>query len=241
MKLKDIYDYLDTISAFNTAEDWDNCGILIGDEQRDIKDIVLSIDIDEDLISSTKENSLIITHHPLIFKKLKTLNFKQYPSKLIEMILKKNISHIAMHTNFDKSHLNEYVLREVLAYEPKDTNEEFIKYFDINEDFDSFVRKVKSKLNLDFIKFVKTKDFLKTGAITTGSGASLINNVKADCFLTGDIKYHEAMEAMDLGLSLIDIEHYSSEKYFALILYPYIKTKDLNVKMASSKNPFSYY
>ena len=49
---------------------------------------------------------------------------------------------------------------------------------------------------------------LKSVALTTGSGMSLLPNIKADCFLTGDIKYHEAMEAKARGISLIDIGHY---------------------------------
>ena len=52
--------------------------------------------------------------------------------------------------------------------------------------------------------------FIKKIAIVTGSGMSLIDEIKADCFLTGDIKYHEAMEAKARGLSLIDIRHYES-------------------------------
>ena len=47
---------------------------------------------------------------------------------------------------------------------------------------------------------------------------SLIDEIKADCFLTGDIKYHDAMEAKARGLSLIDIRHYESERYFNTLL-----------------------
>ena len=58
---------------------------------------------------------------------------------------------------------------------------------------------------------------MKNVAIVTGSGMSLIGDVKADCFLTGDIKYHDAMEAKARGISLIDIRHYESERYFSYL------------------------
>ena len=59
-------------------------------------------------------------------------------------------------------------------------------------------------------------------------------------FLTGDIKYHDAMQAKSIGLSLIDIGHYESEHFFAQILLKHLKFLGLEVIIASSKNPFTY-
>jgi len=67
-----------------------------------------------------------------------------------------------------------------------------------------------------------------------------MRSVKADCFLTGDIKYHDAMEAKSIKLSLIDIGHYESEHYFAQILQKHLKNLGLKVIIASSENPFTY-
>ena len=52
---------------------------------------------------------------------------------------------------------------------------------------------------------------------------SLLPFIKTDCFLTGDIKYHEAMEAKALGISLIDIGHFESEIHFCTLLESLIK------------------
>jgi putative NIF3 family GTP cyclohydrolase 1 type 2 len=57
--------------------------------------------------------------------------------------------------------------------------------------------------------------------------------------LTGDIKYHEAMDAKARGINLIDITHYGSEKYFVDALYEDIKDLDIEVIKVNSKNPFS--
>ena len=77
-------------------------------------------------------------------------------------------------------------------------------------------------------------------ALTTGSGCSLIPKIEADCFLTGDIKYHDAMQAKALNLSLIDIGHYESEQFFAKILEQYLKNLGLEAIITQSKNPFTY-
>ena len=117
MKLFDIYKFLDNLSPFELQESWDNSGLLVGEDNQDISKIALSIDVDEELIDSLEENTLLITHHPIIFGGLKQLQFNKYPANLIQKMIQKNISNIAMHTNFDKTHLNDYVATEVLGYE----------------------------------------------------------------------------------------------------------------------------
>jgi putative NIF3 family GTP cyclohydrolase 1 type 2 len=73
---------------------------------------------------------------------------------------------------------------------------------------------------------------------------SLLPYVKADCFLTGDIKYHEAMEAKSKGISLIDIGHFESEKFFSSLmdelLQEYLKKNKLKAIITASKNPFTF-
>ncbi|EAH6212897.1 TPA: Nif3-like dinuclear metal center hexameric protein, partial [Campylobacter jejuni] len=66
MKLSEIYNFLDQLSPFNIQESWDNSGILLGDRDSEISTVYLSLDIDENIIKEASENSLIITHHPLI-------------------------------------------------------------------------------------------------------------------------------------------------------------------------------
>ena len=239
MTIEDIYSFLDELSPFEIQEKWDNSGLIVGSFSQEITKIVLSIDLDEKLIDSLDENTLLITHHPLIFSGLKQLDFDKYPSNLLHKMIRKNISNIAMHTNFDITHLNDYVATEILGYEivKKDG---FIAYLDVNEDFDTFAAKVSSAFKLPIVKSVKCNEAVKRVAFTTGSGCSLIPQIEADCFLTGDIKYHDAMQAKSINLSLIDIGHYESEHFFAQILAKHLKFLGLEVIIASSENPFTY-
>ncbi|MFA7500378.1 MAG: Nif3-like dinuclear metal center hexameric protein [Sulfurimonas sp.] len=239
MKISQIYDFLNELSPFELQESWDNSGLMLGDFNQEVKKIVLSIDIDEALLDSMEENTLLITHHPLIFGGLKQLEFSKYPANLIQKMIQKNISNISMHTNFDKTHLNEYVATEILGYKIAQ-KDGFVVYIDIDEDFDVFAKKVAAVFSLTHIKCVKSSQRVKRVALTTGSGCSLIKSIKADCFLTGDIKYHDAMEAKSINLSMIDIGHFESEQFFTEILFKHLKNLGLEVIISSSKNPFTY-
>ena len=244
MKLQEIYDILNEISPFELQEKWDNAGLLVGSFDDEINNIYISIDLDEELLSKVEKNSLIITHHPLIFSGLKRVNFDTYSTKLLKELIKKDISLISMHTNIDKTHLNKYVAEEILGFKVANSKE-FISYCDVNMSFDELVKYVSSKLNLKTTNAVRCNDFIKKIAIITGSGMSLIDEIKADCFLTGDIKYHDAMEAKARGLSLIDIRHYESERYFNTLLEgllsEYLKKNKLKAIITASKNPFEFF
>jgi len=239
MILQEIYEKLDALSPFDLQEKWDNSGLQVGSKDQLVKKIVLSIDIDEELIDSLDEDTLLITHHPLIFSGLKELDYDKYPANLLHKMIRKNISNIAMHTNFDISHMNDYVTSEVLGYTIV-KKEGFLNYIEVNENFDDFAAKIREKLSLEFTKSVKCQEFVKVAAITTGSGCSQIGSVDADCFLTGDIKYHDAMHAKSIDLSLIDIGHFESEHYFSEILHKHLKILGLEAIIATSKNPFLY-
>ncbi|WP_139452927.1 Nif3-like dinuclear metal center hexameric protein [Campylobacter armoricus] len=241
MKIKEIYDYLDTISPFETQSSWDNSGLLLGNFNQEIDKIYLALDVDMHLIESASENSLFIVHHPLIFKGLKNLSGEFYPQKLITKMIQKNIALIAMHTNFDLSHLNTYFTSEILRFKIKEQNE-FLIYCDVDFKFNELISHVKQILKLDYIRVVKAHDNqIKTLAICTGSGGDLISNVKADCFLSGDFKYHQAMQSYHNKLSLIDIGHYESELCFGEILAKDLQKFHLEVIISVSKNPFQYF
>jgi GTP cyclohydrolase I len=239
MKLSEVYTLLDTLSPFELQESWDNSGLIVGDFTQEIKTVVLSIDLDEELIESLDEGTLIVTHHPLIFGGLKQLQFNQYPAILLRRMIQKNIANIALHTNFDQTHLNAYVAQTVLGFSIV-AKEGFVAYLDVNMSFRDLAAHVAASFGLKQLRMVQSHDYIARAALTTGSGASLMRQIQADCFLTGDIKYHDAMEARSIGLSMLDIGHYESECYFGEILAQELKYSGLEVIISKSKNPFSY-
>ena len=238
MRLGEIYDFLDALSPFSTQATWDNSGLQIGSRDDEVEQIYLSLDADSALLEEVAPHSLIITHHPLIFSGLKQLNFAKYPSNLIQSMVQKNISLIAMHTNFDLSHLNAYVASK-LGFEIIESNE-FVAYCEVNQSFDDLALHVKRVLGIEHLRIVRAREWIGRCAITTGSGGDLISKIDADCFLSGDLKYHQSMEAKENNLSLIDIGHFESERYFPECLSNYLKNLPLKAIISNSKNPFEY-
>ena len=239
MQLREIYDFLDNLSPFATQASWDNSGLLIGSMQGEVEQIYLSLDIDSSLVEEILPNSLVIAHHPLIFSGLKKLHFDKYPSNLIQKMMTKNCALIAMHTNFDLSHLNRYVISQVLGFNDFVCNE-FVCYFEANMPFEDLALHVKNVLGLDVLRCVKAQNFIHRCAFTTGSGGDMISHIEADCFLSGDFKYHQALEAKENKLSLIDMGHFESERYFSACLGEHLKKLPLKAIMSNSKNPFEY-
>ncbi len=239
MRVEDIYKKLDAISPFELQEPWDNSGLIVGNFSSEVDEVVLSLDIDEAMIEEAKEHTLFIVHHPLIFSKLSALDFQSYPANLIEKLILKKQSLIAMHTNFDQTHLNRYVLEEVLGLTLQ-SSQGFLAYASIDYESEAFYKTVANRLGLKQFKIVAAKTHFKRVALCTGSGASLIPEVEADVFLTGDIKYHDAIQAKSLNLAMMDIGHFESERYFSEVLAPLLQDWPISVIISSSKNPFVY-
>ena len=237
MKLQEIYDELDKISPFELQEKWDNSGILIGDRDSKIDKIILSLDIDEELLLKSDNDVLFIVHHPLIFSGITQFDFSKYPANLIKIMIKKNQSLIAMHTNFDKTHLNRYVFEDILDF-TMDNFQDFIYVTNRVIGKKELISHIKDRLDIDRLKIVNPKDEIRGVALTTGSGASLMDKIDVDCMLTGDIKYHDAMKAKAQNLMMIDIGHFESEKFFAEVLKMELDNLPILAIISNSKNPF---
>ncbi|MCI0500814.1 MAG: Nif3-like dinuclear metal center hexameric protein [Epsilonproteobacteria bacterium] len=244
MKIQEIYDFLDDISPFSLQEAWDNSGLIIGNMDDEFSQVYISLDIDFEVLNQLSNGTLLITHHPLIFSGLKKINFDSYSTKLLQFMIKKDIKLISMHTNIDKTHLNRFVMEKILGFDVEN-EDDFIysaKFHPMH--FDEFYELIKNKLGLEFKKVVKCSEIVSTFALTTGSGMSLLPLVKSDVFLTGDIKYHDAMDAKIRNISLIDIGHYESEIHFNTVVYTilekYLKKNKILAIMGQNQNPFEY-
>lgn len=86
-----------------------------------------------------------------------------------------------------------------------------------------FSRWVREKLQARYVRLIKSNNRkIKKVALCTGGGGSLIaqvSNLDVDLYITGDITYHNALRAKELGLNILDIEHFDTEKFFIEALY----------------------
>ena len=242
MKVRDIFDFLNHISPFEKQESWDNSGLQIGRLDSEVKKIALSLEADLEVVEKLDANTLLITHHPLIFRSLKQLDLSHYPAKIIEGLVKKDITLISMHTNFDLTHLNLFLTSEILGFGCVD-QENGICYAKLEDpmNLEELSSYVKTKLGVKDIKGVDCKKEISEIAVVCGAGFSLFTSLKKYqnlCFLTGDIKYHEAMLAKAMGVNLLDIGHYESERHFAEVLQRILQKNGYEAIIINSKNPF---
>ena len=127
MITRDIINILEKKFPKINAEEWDNVGLLVGDYDKEVKKIQFSIDASLEVIENAiKEKvDMIITHHPFIFKAIKSINEQDILSKKIRALIRNDINIYSIHTNLDSSvsGLNDYVL-EKLGY----TDYKFLDY-----------------------------------------------------------------------------------------------------------------
>lgn len=119
-------------------------------------------------------------------------------------------------------------------------------------DLASLLTEIKSVFKLDLMKVVKAKNKIKRVALCSGSGADFIKDAYyqgADLYLTGDVKYHEAQTAEELGIALIDFGHYGSEKFVKELLFERLQSeastklnKEINFyKSKINTRPWDYF
>jgi len=102
-KIRDITGYLEQTAPLPLQEDYDNAGLLTGNENQEIKGILISLDVTEAVIDEAISLgfNLIVSHHPIIFRGLKKLTGSNYVERVIIKAIKNNIALYAIHTNLD--------------------------------------------------------------------------------------------------------------------------------------------
>jgi len=102
MKIKDISEAIEKIAALKLAQDWDNVGLLIGDAQRNVKNILLTIDVTGDVVAEAKrlKTDLIISYHPVIWDGLKKIT-PNGPAGAVYNLIKAGIAVFSIHTALD--------------------------------------------------------------------------------------------------------------------------------------------
>lgn len=232
MKLEELTQVIEEIAPIHTQESWDNSGIQIAAGPLNICKVLTSLEITDSVIEEADEEGvdLIITHHPLIFGGINSIDYHDTIGSYIVKLLNLGISVYSCHTPFDKADGgNNDFLAELIGLEQ-------VTGFPDGKDINKIGRMgqlpepvtlvamldlLTEKLNMDpeQIRAVGRPDSLiTTVGICTGAGADLMQ-LAAECgcqlFITGDLKYHDAQNAKALGLSVIDAGHYGTEKSFA--------------------------
>ena len=103
--VKDITTEIEKLCPLAYAEEFDNVGLLVGDQQQAVTGVLVTLDCLENTIDEAIENkcNLIVSFHPIVFKGLKKLNGKNYVERTVIKAIKNDIAIYAMHTALDNS------------------------------------------------------------------------------------------------------------------------------------------
>jgi len=247
MIVKDVYDYLNSIAPFDTAEEWDNCGLLVGSFSKEVKKIYIALDVTnatlEDAVSFGAD--LVVSHHPIIFNPVSHILCDSVVYKAVAS----GASFIASHTCLDKAvgGVNHCLATKVGVKNLQTSlNNDFLKFGEIEPcSAEQFAKNIKSALG-GAVAFTDSGKIIKTVAVCSGAGGDMVAEAKAigaDAFLTGEAKYHEYLLSADSGISLFVAGHFETENVVCEYLGKSLTAKfgnEIEIKVSDLKNPVNY-
>lgn len=258
VRCSDIINIMEEYAKPTYAENWDNIGLMVGDENSIIKKILIALDITDDVIEEAinKNCNMIITHHPFIFKDIKSIKSSDVLGKRIIKLIENKINVYSAHTNLDvaKNGTNDTFanllgLKNIENLFPPKAEEKYglgrTGELDKSIKFSEFIKKVKKAIGLEKLVVCGELDAnIKKIGICTGSGGevdfiSQAIKTKCDVYITGDLKYHNSQFGKDLGICLIDATHYASEVIVVPTICDYInkcaKRLNMNIECIESE------
>lgn len=252
MKVKDIIGVIEDFAPLSLQEEYDNSGLIIGDREQSVSTVIITIDVTDEVVNEAIEKGaeLIISHHPLIFNPIRTINTDNLQGELLIKIIRNNVSIYAAHTNVDKA--DENIARELgeklnledlcpLADQPA-------IYGSLHKPctFAELISKVSAVTGDTTVKSIGNYDdvveeiCIANGACGNDENLLVQAGTVCDAFITSEVKYHIALKAKQMGINVIEIGHYESEKEFINLIYGKLE-KNKEIKVVRSDNGISPY
>lgn len=256
IKAETCFAVIEELAPLKYAYEWDNSGLQVGSPLQPVKKILVTLTVTEAVVDSAVKSNvdLIISHHPLIFQPLRSIQTDSPCGKILQRLLINNIVVYACHTNLDRAPFGlNYWLAESLSLKDHqvldvETDEGVgigrIGYIEpvtlaeladlLNKLWDTQVRYAGDPL----VQCSKI-------AVCGGSGSDLVQKAveqQADVLITGDVKYHTALDAKAMGFAVIDGGHYATEKIMISKTAQYLRSKlDIEiVEESAGDNPFLF-
>ncbi len=217
MNIADIYAFLQTKAPFDTAEEWDNSGLLVGDMAGETDCVVVTLDITDEVVDTAlREHArLIISHHPVIFEPLRTLSAGSVPYRLAQH----GITALCVHTNLDKTAggVNDCLAERLGLTRVRTAPDGMSRVGELAQPLSAadFAKQVAAALNTA-VRVRAGTDSVRTVALCGGGGADLVLHLlqEADAALTGEVKHHEWL-CVPPAKTLVDGGHYATEVFVA--------------------------
>lgn len=229
MKLMQVFEKLESVASVELSDKfcqkyslYDNSGIII-DSGEDVKGVLFSLDLSTKAIEKAQEKgyNLIVTHHPAIYGGISKLKVDD----TITQCVKKGISVISMHLNFDiaPEGIDHYLMIGLGGENPKYCEEvdggAYGRVYDIQPiQSQEYYKKVSKEFSTQRGIFYGQDKLIKKVASFCGAGSSektinfaISNN--ADIFVSSDLKHHEIAKLLECDVNVIHLTHYSAENY----------------------------
>lgn len=241
-QIRDIVDFCESFAPFDSAADFDNVGLLIGSENKNITKVLLALDITKEVIAEAKEMGaqLIISHHPVIFNPLKSMDSQSVPY----LMAQNSLSALCLHTNLDIAIntgvnlclANALELENITFYEGEFVVSGVLRSEMSAEEFAKFAKK---KLGAQAVTCtLKDKKVKKIFMCSGAGGSEFMKAVElgADCFITGEAHHHNYLESIHEGVSLIVAGHFETEDIVINPLKEKLQKKFCEVEFLKSES-----
>ena len=226
----DILTFIESIAPPYMMESWDNCGLLCGRREKEVRRILVALDpfcnVIEEAIAEHAD--LIVTHHPLIFRdKMMAVNEDSETGRNLLTLIENGIAAINAHTNLDLAPggINDVLaqtlgLSEITVITPEGTDAQGRPYGLLRsgtveeQPLPAFLESVKQNLGCQGLRYVDGGKPVRKVAVGGGSCADgMFEALSAGCdtFVTSDVKYNQFRTAYESGLNLIDAGHFHTE------------------------------
>ena len=247
MLAKDIIQIMEKHYPLSLQEEWDKCGIQIGDQYQDVSKVMISLNADLESLQEAIDQKcqMLITHHPFLLNQIDNIDKDSIAGKFIYTAIENQIVVYSSHTALDNVSMNEWLIEALGVHDVERGDPSGItRIAKLNQpmNLNEFLDHISDVYGIQHFKYAGQVETIRTVAVCGGSGASFMNEFygKVDAYLTGDTKYHQAKDAIDHGLLLVDINHHAENIMVRKLKELLEKEVDIEIIEGSSLDYYFY-
>ena len=224
MNAKELYQKFAEVIPEHLREPWDNDGIMCcADGSSEVYRVLVSLDVTEEIVDYAIERGfdLIVSHHPLIFKPISSLDEENHIARKLIKLVCSGISVFSFHTRADKlvGGVNDRLadilgMSDVRPFGEGDLGR--IGTIEETMDLQDFAYRVKQLCGSDIVRYSDGFNDVHTVALVGGDGKGYVKaaiDEGADTYISGRIGYNVMEEAAEMGINLIEAGHYFTEQH----------------------------